>query len=119
MERLIFCRFYGCGSEDHEYDWKRIIGEIRRLQPNILIFNMGDPDFRWVGNEDGIAPIPCWNVVDSLEFSIMTEEKEALTDKLWLPAECDVQCEPIGFIAIATSIRSKVWISSWAYTIIR
>ncbi|MGO4348242.1 alpha-L-fucosidase [Paenibacillus sp. MCAF9] len=83
--------FDGCGSEDHEYDWKRIIGEIRRLQPNILIFNMGDPDFRWVGNEDGIAPIPCWNVVDSLEFSIMTEEKEALTDKLWLPAECDVQ----------------------------
>ncbi|WP_054027472.1 alpha-L-fucosidase [Bacillus sp. FJAT-28004] len=83
--------FDGCGSEDHEYDWKRIIGEIRRLQPNILIFNMGDPDFRWVGNEDGIAPIPCWNVVDSLEFSIMTEEKESLPDKLWLPAECDVQ----------------------------
>ncbi|WP_053375069.1 alpha-L-fucosidase [Paenibacillus sp. FJAT-27812] len=83
--------FDGCGSEDHQYDWKRIIGEIRRLQPNILIFNMGDPNFRWVGNEDGIAPIPCWNVVDSLEFSIMTEEKEALPYQLWLPAECDVQ----------------------------
>ncbi|OPA81194.1 hypothetical protein BVG16_02370 [Paenibacillus selenitireducens] len=83
--------FDGCGSEDHEYDWKRIIGEIRRLQPNILIFNMGDPNFRWVGNEDGIAPVPCWNVVDALEFSIMTEEKESLSEKLWLPAECDVQ----------------------------
>ncbi|UKS28698.1 alpha-L-fucosidase [Paenibacillus sp. HWE-109] len=83
--------FDGCGSEEHEYDWKRIIGEIRRLQPGILIFNMGDPDFRWVGNEDGIAPIPCWNVADSTEFSILTEKLEQLEGQLWLPAECDVQ----------------------------
>lgn len=83
--------FDGCGSEGHSYDWGRIIGEIRRMQPDILIFNMGDPDFRWVGNEDGIAPVPCWNVVDSTEFSILTEKKEQLGDRLWLPAECDVQ----------------------------
>ncbi|OAB44679.1 hypothetical protein PBAT_15575 [Paenibacillus antarcticus] len=83
--------FDGCGSEDHEYDWVRIIDEIRRLQPNISIFNMGDPDFRWVGNEDGIAPLPCWNVVDSTEFSILTEQKEVLGEQLWLPAECDVR----------------------------
>ncbi|MBA2940868.1 alpha-L-fucosidase [Paenibacillus sp. CGMCC 1.16610] len=83
--------FDGCGSEGHSYDWNRIISEIRRLQPQILIFNMGDPDFRWVGNEDGIAPVPCWNVVDATEFSILTEKKEQLGDRLWLPAECDVQ----------------------------
>ncbi|MBP1962774.1 alpha-L-fucosidase [Paenibacillus aceris] len=83
--------FDGCGSEGHSYDWNRIIGEIRRMQPQILIFNMGDPDFRWVGNEDGIAPVPCWNVVDATEFSILTEKKEQLGDRLWLPAECDVQ----------------------------
>ncbi|MHB1356920.1 MAG: alpha-L-fucosidase, partial [Anaerolineae bacterium] len=51
--------FDGCGSNDHLYDWPRIMGEIRRMQPNILIFNMGDPDFRWVGNESGLAPQPC------------------------------------------------------------
>ncbi|WP_409342158.1 alpha-L-fucosidase [Paenibacillus sp. MBLB4367] len=83
--------FDGCGSEGHEYDWKRITREIRRMQPNILIFNMGDPDFRWVGNEDGIAPVPCWNVVDSTAFSIMTENVDKLGERLWLPAECDVQ----------------------------
>lgn len=83
--------FDGCGSEGHEYDWARIIGEIRRLQPNILIFNMGDPNFRWVGNEDGIAPIPCWNVTDATEFSILTQQKDALGEHIWLPAECDVQ----------------------------
>lgn len=83
--------FDGCGSEGHEYDWARIMGEIRRLQPNILIFNMGDPNFRWVGNEDGIAPIPCWNVTDATEFSILTQQKDALGEHIWLPAECDVQ----------------------------
>lgn len=83
--------FDGCGSVGHQYNWKRIISEIRRMQPNILIFNMGDPDFRWVGNEEGIAPLPCWNVVESVPFSVETSEHEALNDKdfAWLPAECD------------------------------
>ena len=83
--------FDGCGSENHQYDWKRIIGEIRRMQPNILIFNMGDPDFRWVGNEAGIAPYPCWNVVDSVPFSIQTDRLDRFDDRgyMWLPAECD------------------------------
>ena len=82
--------FDGCGSENHEYDWKRIIGEIRRMQPNILIFNMGDPDYRWCGNEAGLAPYPYSNIVDSVDFSIQTDEKEALKKHLWLPVECDL-----------------------------
>lgn len=82
--------FDTCGSEDHEYNWDAIIGTIRRLQPGILIFNIGDPDFRWVGNEDGIAPVPCWNVVDTLDFSILTDNKSELESHRWLPAECDV-----------------------------
>lgn len=83
--------FDGCGSEEHKYDWRRIISEIRRMQPNILIFNMGDPDFRWVGNESGIAPMPCLNTVDSVPFSIRTDKKDALNNSgfVWLPAECD------------------------------
>lgn len=89
--------FDGCGSEGHTYDWPRIIGEIRRLQPNILIFNMGDPNFRWVGNEDGIAPLPCWNVVDTTDFSIYTERQDRLDGQLWLPAECDVQLRSTWF----------------------
>lgn len=83
--------FDGCGSEGHEYDWQRIIGEVRRMQPKILIFNMGDPDYRWVGNEAGLANRPNWNAVDSVDFSIRTDEKENLGADagVWLPAECD------------------------------
>ncbi len=82
--------FDGCGSEGHTYDWPRITAEIRRLQPNVLIFNMGDPDFRWVGNEAGLTPVPCWNTVDSVDFSVNTTEKERVaSEPLWLSPECD------------------------------
>ncbi|NGP43800.1 alpha-L-fucosidase [Bacillaceae bacterium SIJ1] len=83
--------FDGAGSEGHEYDWSRIVKQIRSLQPNILIFNMADPDIRWAGNEDGIAPVPCWNTVDSLDYSIYSDDQKKLEHELWLPAECNVQ----------------------------
>ena len=82
--------FDGCGSEGHEYDWPRIIGEIRRMQPNILLFNMGDPDFRWVGNEDGYAPLDVRNVVERIPFSINAVEGDRV-EPTWLPAECDAR----------------------------
>ena len=82
--------FDGCGSEGHEYDWARIVREIRRLQPNLLIFSMGDPDFRWVGNESGVADLPNWNTVLATRLSMRSEEDEPVGEApLWLPAECD------------------------------
>ena len=69
--------FDGCGSEGHQYDTRRIIRAIRACQPNILIFNMWDPDTRWVGNERGIADSPNPLFVD---FE---------GEKRFLPAECD------------------------------
>lgn len=85
--------FDGCGSEDHEYDWPRIIGEIRRAQPHILIFNMADPDFRWIGNESGIAPFSHSNLTTSVDISVMTTRTDALDgggEAWFLPAECDL-----------------------------
>ncbi|WP_082053203.1 alpha-L-fucosidase [Gordoniibacillus kamchatkensis] len=99
--------FDGCGSENHEYDWPRIIGEIRRLAPDLLIFNMGDPNFRWVGNEDGIAPSNCRNVVDSTRVSILTERRESLVASVWLPAECDVQMRSTWFYSDGNAADTK------------
>lgn len=82
--------FDGCGSENHTYDWARIVREIRRLQPNVLIFSLGDPDFRWVGNEAGVASLPVWNTAKGVRLSVNTEGEQKLADRpLWLPAECD------------------------------
>ena len=81
--------FDGAGSERHTYDWPRIIGEIRRMQPEIVIFQMGTPDFRWVGNEAGIAPSPCPNVVRPDGPPVAMQEQLDVTEPVWMPAECD------------------------------
>jgi len=91
--------FDGCGSEGHEYDWARIVAEMRRMQPNVLLFSMGDPDFRWVGNECGLAPTPVWNTVDAVPFSIRTGEHETVAAGRvkWLPAECDCRMRDVNW----------------------
>ena len=89
--------FDGCGSEGHSYDKPRIIRAIRSLQPGIRIFNMWDPDTRWVGNEVGVAPSPNPSVTADVDFSVMTSEREALDTVRFLPAECDFMMRDTWF----------------------
>lgn len=80
--------FDGCGSAGHTYDWPRILAEIRRLQPNMLLAHLGDPDIRWIGNEVGIAPEPVWNPMRG----VPCQKPELIVDNerpRFLPAECD------------------------------
>ena len=87
--KIDYLWFDGCGSEGHQYDTVRIISEIRRCQPEILIFNMWDPDTRWVGNEAGVAHSPNRLSVSALDFSINKDIKDLLNEEKFLPAECD------------------------------
>ncbi|MDE6168589.1 MAG: alpha-L-fucosidase, partial [Acetatifactor sp.] len=89
--KIDYLWFDGCGSEGHGYDRERIIRVIRTLQPEILIFNMWDPDTRWIGNEEGIAPIRSYNEVEDLDFSVRTDRKDALDSRRFLPAECGMR----------------------------
>lgn len=95
--KIDYLWFDGCGSEDHEFDKPRIIEAIRSLQPEMLIFNMWDPDTAWVGNEDGYAPMENSNLRDALDFSVMTSEKEAMDEQRYLPAECDFRMRSVWF----------------------
>ena len=95
--KIDYLWFDGCGSEDHEYDQARIINVMRSLQPDMLIFNMWDPDVRWVGNEEGIAPSPHTNVVHDLAFSVMTDKKDDLGGFRFMPAECDMKLRSTWF----------------------
>jgi alpha-L-fucosidase len=52
---------------------------------------MWDPDTRWIGNEEGIAPIRSYNEVDALDFSVRTDRKDILDNRSFLPAECDIK----------------------------
>jgi alpha-L-fucosidase len=82
--------FDGCGSENHTYDWPRITAAIRRLQPTVLIFHLADPDFRWIGNEAGMAGVPTWNTATGGRLSMNDSGTyEISKEPRWLPAECD------------------------------
>jgi alpha-L-fucosidase len=87
--KIDYLWFDGCGSEGHEYDKPRIVKAIRDLQPDILIFNMWDPDTRWVGNEAGAAGVCNISQINELDFSVLTGEKQELGETRFLPAECD------------------------------
>ncbi len=88
----------GCGSQGHNYNWKAITATIRRMQPGILIHNLGEPDYRWCGNEEGIGPVPVWNTVDESDRERLKEISWKIKD--WLPVECPCR------------IREKNWFYS-------
>ena len=81
--------FDGNGSEGHTFDQPRIVKVIRDLQPGILIFNMWDPDTRWVGNEAGVAGVNNTNQVGAIDFSTFKEVPDELPEARFLPSECD------------------------------
>ena len=87
--KIDYLWFDGCGSEGHRYDTVRIVREIRALQPQILLFNMWDPDTRWIGNESGVADSPNPLFADAVELSVLTAEKDRLKTARFLPGECD------------------------------
>ena len=95
--KIDYLWFDGCGSENHRYDTVRIIREIRAMQPEILIFNMWDPDTRWVGNEDGYAHMPNVYEVSAVDFSEKTTEKDPLNRRRFLPPECDFKMRSTWF----------------------
>lgn len=95
--KIDYLWFDGCGSEGHQYDTDRIVKAIRGMQPEILIFSMWDPDTRWVGNEDGYAPMPNFNTTTDVDFSMLATEKEKLAHAKFLPSECDFKMRSTWF----------------------
>lgn len=87
--KIDYLWFDGCGSENHQYDTARIVAEIRKCQPHILIFNMWDPDTKWVGNKSGVAHSPNRLTVGALDFSVQQELQQLLAEPKFLPTECD------------------------------
>jgi alpha-L-fucosidase len=64
------------------------------MQPNAVIMGGTQPDVRWPGNEDGLAPYPLWNVVAPGE-----EAANYLPVGVtgWLVPEADVFTRPSWF----------------------
>jgi alpha-L-fucosidase len=54
----------GPNGKKQTYDWPRVWGLVRKLQPQAVMFSDAGPDVRWIGNERGIAGDPNWSTVD-------------------------------------------------------
>ena len=80
----------------------RALEIIERLQPNAILFQgpkQAKNIIRWVGNERGVAPYPCWATGRDVTQSDGVKESRGerfsgTPDGLkWMPGECDV---PLG-----------------------
>lgn len=109
--------FYGGARETRKidnrvyYDWANTWKIVRELQPMAVMFSDGGPDFRWVGNESGIAGDPCWATINgkgrypgSTSDGLNSGERPG-TD--WIPAECDVSIRPGWFYHAKEDARVK------------
>lgn len=65
---------------------------LKRYQPHAMIFQGKGATIRWVGNEDGLAPYPCWNGIDGSEArtGTSTSLNSDPDGDTWLPNEVDV-----------------------------
>ena len=64
---------------------------IDKLAPTIITFQGRRANStRWVSNEHGFAPYPCWNTISWKDGDTPAEGAGSPTGNLWCPAECDV-----------------------------
>lgn len=98
--------YYGGANETRTidrttyYDWKNTYAMIRKLQPNIVIWNDGGDrgDLRWVGTEEGYVGETNWSLLNAtgevpwnmLHYGV--EEGDA-----WVPAEVNTSIRPEWF----------------------
>ncbi len=65
---------------------------LRKYQPHAMVFQGPEATIRWVGNENGFAPYPCWNGISRQDAR--TGTATALdgdpNGSVWMPVEADV-----------------------------
>lgn len=98
------------------YDWPRIWGLVRRLQPNAVMFSDAGPDVRWCGNERGVAGDPNWSTMDPAavpypgaqgDHVIAALQHGDADGSVWRPAEADVSIRPGWFYHPAENARVR------------
>ncbi len=96
----------GPNGKKQVYDWPRYWGEVKRLQPQAVIFSDAGPDIRWIGNEAGTAGETNWSMVDPSVVRTPGVSGEAVTRMLqqgdpngsvWQPGETDTSIRPGWF----------------------
>jgi alpha-L-fucosidase len=106
----------GPNGRRQAYDWPRVFGLVRRLQPQAVMFSDAGPDVRWCGNERGVAGDPNWSAIDPAAVPYPGAPGDAVIAALqhgdphgavWRPAEVDVSIRPGWFHHPAEDERVK------------
>ncbi len=94
----------GPNGKKQVYDFNRFEAVIKEIAPEAVVFSDIGPDIRWVGNEQGIAGVTNWNLLDTAGFSRGhgapspdTLNTGNVHGKHWIPAESDVSIRPGWF----------------------
>lgn len=96
----------GPNGKKQNYDWPRVWGLVRRLQPDAVMFSDAGPDVRWCGNENGSGGDPNWSPVDPGVVTFPGADGPGITASLqrgdpagtvWRPAEADTSIRPGWF----------------------
>lgn len=98
--------YYGGANETRTidrttyYDWKNTYAMIRKLQPNIVIWNDGGDrgDLRWVGTEEGFVGETNWSLLNDtgeVEWNMLHYGLE--NGNTWVPAEVNTSIRPEWF----------------------
>jgi alpha-L-fucosidase len=106
----------GPNGKKQTYDWPRVWGLVRRLQPKAVMFSDAGPDVRWIGNENGSAGLTNWSTQDPAVVPAPGVSGPGVTRMLqqgdpngavWRPGETDVSIRPGWFHHPAEDIRVK------------
>ena len=65
---------------------------VSRFSPSAMVFQGPQATIRWVGNEAGFAPYPCWNTLEAADAhtGIATALHGDPLGDTWMPVEVDV-----------------------------
>lgn len=111
--------FYGGAREKRQidnrkyYDWTNTWSLVRELQPLACMFSDAGPDYRWIGNESGVAGDPCWATLDMTKPDRYPGGSSAGLNSgerpgtAWMPGECDVSIRPGWFWHAAENDKVK------------
>ncbi|MCE9602855.1 MAG: alpha-L-fucosidase [Gemmatimonadetes bacterium] len=106
----------GPNGKRQVYDWPRMWGAVRRMQPEAVMFSDAGPDVRWIGNERGAAGTTNWSTVDPRIVTAPgvegAEVMRSLQDgdrdgTVWRPGETDVSIRPGWFHHAAEDARVR------------
>jgi alpha-L-fucosidase len=98
--------YYGGANENRKidrdtyYDWKNTYALVRKLQPNIVIWNDGGDraDLRWVGTEAGYIGETNWSLLDTTGDVPEDMLRHGVENgNAWVPGEVNTSIRPEWF----------------------